>query len=125
MVEFDASEVARLAADLGQEALKQPEKARPVIQRGSLNIKRDAQRLSSGLSHAPHYPKAITYDTEIRRGEIVGEIGPDKDRVQGALGNILEYGTSKNAPIPHLGPALKAEEPRFLKAVEDLGEDIL
>lgn len=74
---------------------------------------RDAAReFASGIGHAPHYPRSITYDVESRitaAGHGAGvraEIGPDKDRTQGALGNILEYGTVNNAPYAHLGPAL-------------------
>lgn len=88
--------------------------------KGALNIKTDAARRISGLAHAPAYPRSITFDVyPIWRG-VVAEIGPDKDKRQGSLGNILEYGTVKNAPRPHLGPALEAEQPRFEAAIAAL-----
>lgn len=95
--------------------------ARAVVQRGSLNVKRDAQRLISGLQHAPQYPASITYETSFVAGGVEGEIGPDKDRAQGALGNLLEYGSVNNAPFAHLGPALDLEGPRFEDALGEAG----
>lgn len=125
MTELDVSELRKLEADLSAVAGKVNKDLRPVLQRGALNVKRDAQRLASGLAHAPHYPKAITYETRDKASGPTAVVGPDKGKRQGALGNILEYGTSKNPPHPHLGPALKAEEPRFVKAVSDLLKDVL
>lgn len=117
MIQVDATELKRLTADLQESALKAPAAVRPVVKRGATNIKAEAQRLASGLDHAPHYPRAITYDSTETRWGASAVIGPDKSRTQGALGNILEYGTSKNAPIPHLGPALATEAPRFEAAL--------
>lgn len=125
MIESDTSEVAKLATDLAEAAVKHPDVVRPIMQKAALNVKRDAQALSSGLAHAPYYPNAITYETRESRVGLDADIGPDKNRRQGALGNIIEFGTSKNAPIPHLLPAARAEEPRFVKAIEDISEDFL
>jgi hypothetical protein len=99
--------------------------ARKVVQRAALNIKNDAKKKASGLAHAPHYPRSISYDTAVSETTVTAEIGPDKDRSQGALGNILEYGTSKNPPYAHLGPALDYEGPNFVRYLGDLGEDLL
>lgn len=96
-----------------------------VVAKGSLNVKKDAARRVSGLKHAPAYPAAIGYDLFHTPGTVQSKIGPDKAKRQGALGNILEHGTRNNAPIPHLGPALDAEEPRYVRALEDLGQDLL
>lgn len=116
------NELRVMLADAGREAVAE---GRRVVQRGALNIKRDARRLSSGIAHAPAYPYAIGYDTWATGTTVRAEIGPDKDKRQGALGNILEYGTVNNAPIPHLGPALDIEGPKFVAAVEQLGADVL
>jgi hypothetical protein len=119
-VKLDGHEVVVLADDLDQAAGVALADVRAVVAKGALNIKRDAARRSSGLAHAPAYPRSITYDSHETRTGAWAEIGPDKDKRQGALGNILEYGTKKNAPIPHLGPAGEAEEPRFARAMESL-----
>jgi hypothetical protein len=119
-VTFDTKELAALAADMDEAARIAPTEARAVVVKACLNIKADARKRITGLKHAPAYPYSITYDTvQLPRGA-AGEVGPDKDKRQGALGNILEYGTRKNAPIPHLGPAAEAEEPRFARALEEL-----
>jgi hypothetical protein len=47
------------------------------------------------------------------------EIGPDKNKPQGALGNLLEFGTSKQAGRQDGARALAAEEPRLIAALED------
>lgn len=109
-----------LAADFGRAADIALTGVRKVVQKGALNIKTDARRRVTGLAHAPAYPYSITYDTEIKRNRVEAEIGPDKDKRQGALGNLLEYGSVKNPPIPHMAPAAQAELPRFEKALEDL-----
>ncbi len=119
-IQMDSSDARRLAAAFAEAARVAPEETRKVVQRGALNVKKDAQRRISGHPHLPHYPSSITYDTEQTATGAAAEIGPDKSKRQGPLGNIIEYGTPKNAPLPHLGPALQAEEPRFVKALEDL-----
>lgn len=84
---------------------------RKALQVNAQRIKDDAKQLASGLRHAPLYPNSITYDTRVGAGWVEAVIGPDKGRPQGALGNILEYGTSKNPPYAHLGPALDKNGP--------------
>ncbi len=117
---FDAGDFERLARDLDRAVDVAPAEARKVVEKGSLNIKNDARRRIMGLAHAPAYPYAITYDTRLTATGAWGQVGPDKDKRQGALGNILEYGTRKNPPHPHLAPAAEAEEPRFVRALENL-----
>lgn len=109
-----------LAADFDRASRVVPVEVRKVVQKGALNIKTDARRRASGLAHAPAYPFSITYDTEIKSSRVEAEIGPDKERRQGALGNILEFGSVHNPPIPHMAPAAQAELPRFEKACQDL-----
>lgn len=99
--------------------------ARKVTAKAALNIKNDAKKRVSGLAHAPYYPRSIGYDMAVRGTTVSAEIGPDKDRPQGPLGNILEYGTSKNPPYAHLGPALDYEGPNFERYLGQLGEDLL
>lgn len=118
---LDAREVYELVQIIGRAPGVATADARKAVARGALNIKRDAQRRVSDIAHAPAYPRAITYDSHETPTGGWAEIGPDKNRRQGALGNILEHGTRKNAPIPHMGPAGQAEEPRLARALQDLG----
>lgn len=126
---IDAHELDVLAQDLDSAAGVAPKDARKVVAKGALNIKTDARRRSSGIAHAPLYPYTITYDSHETPHGGWAEVGPDKDkkvgggphRTPGNLGALFEYGGPHNAPIPHVNPAADAEEPRFIKALGDLG----
>ncbi|MFL4947478.1 hypothetical protein ACJ6WE_08910 [Streptomyces sp. MMS24-I31] len=84
----------------------------------SQKVRDDARSRIAGHKYLPAYPYSITYDTKVTAEGVEGEIGPDKGRAQGPLGNIVEYGTSKNAPIPHLGPALDANAEDLVAGIE-------
>ncbi|MEU1240044.1 hypothetical protein ABZ388_06765 [Micromonospora parva] len=124
-VTVTSSGLNELAATLESAADDAVDEGRKVVSKGALNIKKDARRFASGIAHAPAYPYSIGYDTKASGTTVSAEIGPDKDKRQGALGNILEYGTVNNAPFAHLGPALDAEGPRFVAALEKLAVDLL
>lgn len=97
-----------------------------VVKKGVQNIKTDTQARWAGARMAPALAAAVTYDEPVIEGNTVSsEVGPDKDRRQGALGNIYEFGVPGTAPQPALNPAADAEEPRFAQALEDLGGDLL
>lgn len=119
-IKFNTDEVAAYADVLIKAPGVVAKDARAAVRKGALNIKTDARRRASGLAHAPSYPNSISYDTTETATSATAEIGPDKNRRQGALGNLLEYGSTKNAPIPHMRPAAEAELPKFTKAMEDL-----
>jgi hypothetical protein len=91
---------------------------RKAVQVTSHKIRDDARDRIKGRKYLPRYPYSITYDTKFTAEGIEGEIGPDKGKPQGPLGNIIEYGTSKNAPLPHLGPALDANTADLIVGVE-------
>lgn len=95
---------------------------RGVVNRGALQIKNAWKARWSGYAHLPHLPSAISYDIAGGGGVWVAEIGPDKTRSQGPLGNIIEFGSRNNAPIPGGLPAARAEEPLFFKAAADAAE---
>ena len=127
MADIDMAAVKALAAELGGVGARIRPTMKATITKGALNIKNAAR--DSILSQSRHifikqYPYSISYDVSVGAGATVtAEIGPDKDKPQGALGNLLEYGSSKNAPIPHLNPAFDAEigntETWLAKAAED------
>lgn len=125
MIDIEVTGLHELIATLDQGQRGIDPAVRGVVQRGCLNIKRDWQQRWSGIGHAPALPAAVTYDTTETAGEVRGEVGPDKGRRQGALGNIIEFGTTKNAPIPGGLPAAAAEAPRFQKALTDVAEKAL
>lgn len=121
----DSGDIDRWVLTLDKATSAAPDEAAKVVEKGALNIKNGARERISGLKHAPHYPRTIGYDMGWDLRGPVAEIGPDKRKRQGALGNILEHGTVKNAPIPHIRPALDEELPRYEKAMGDLAARLL
>lgn len=117
---WEYHEVEQLARSFDPILADAMPKVRAVVQKGALNIKTGAQSRVQGLAHAPAYPSAITYDTKEQGTTAEAEIGPDKNRRQGALGNIINYGSINNPPIPHIEPATDEELPRFEQALENL-----
>lgn len=117
---IDTSDLKKLAARFDRSAGLAAAEVRPVVQRGAYNIKKDAQDRIGRGPYTPGYARSIGYDSHQTPTSAWAEIGPDKDKAQGALGNLLEfeYGTPWSAPTPHLRPALEAEAPKFERALE-------
>lgn len=121
---IDASQAHVLAAELGAASFAATGKAMVVVERGALNVKNTARDLAPAGPHTPMYPYSITYDMHYGLGDVRAEIGPDKGRSQGALGNIFEYGTGDTPPRPHLGPALEGEADNFADHMADIADGI-
>ena len=120
--------LVEIAAHLDKAATTILEQGKKVVGQGCLNIKRDAQRIIRAASHRgylPHYPRSISYDVKAAGDSVIGEIGPDRAKLQGGLGRLIEYGSQNNAPIPHLNPALDAELPKFTRYASELAEKVL
>ena len=121
-VEIDVSEVREFVAEMQEIPAQLTRHVRPVVEKGALNIKNQLQaeaRQSRYFRIAP----AITYDITSSAEGVEAEIGPDKSRIATAkLANIAYFGGAHGGggtlPDPQL--ALDAEEPKFLKALEDL-----
>lgn len=123
---LEADGLSALVADLTAAPLKVQVASAAIVKKGAQNIKDEAVRTASGMAHAPLYPRSISYDVSVSgRGNVEAEIGPDKDRPQGALGNLLEYGSVNNPPHAHMGPALDREGPGFEKAIETAAGEAL
>lgn len=125
MIDVEILGLHELVADLDKAASRSVTAVRAVVERGAVNVKKDWRQRWSGIGHAPSLAAAVTYDVSFGLGRVSAEVGPDKNLRQGALGNVIEFGTSKNGPIPGGLPALEAEQPRFERALEDLGEKAL
>ena len=106
-----------LISDLAVAPEKLRAGVRATVQKAALDIKDDAKEIVTAATpkgYARAYPSSITYDTQqTATGGTSAEIGPDKGKRQGALGNLIEFGSANNAPIPHLGPALEHEIPNL------------
>lgn len=129
-VHADMTQVNALAANFSGVGARLRPVLKATISKGALNIKNDAKARILAQSVRPlghryvkQYPNSITYDLHALGSTVSAEIGPDKSKPQGPLGNILEFGTSNNAPMPHLIPAFEAELPNtelwLAKAAQD------
>jgi hypothetical protein len=123
MATLDTSELDALNRDLEQIPAEKLPQLKGVVRKGALNIKTGMQSEAASAGSYRHFSRSISFD-EIDGG-LGAEIGPDKGRVQGALGNILYFGTSKNAPVLDLEGPLRKEDQRFVDAIADVAEDIL
>lgn len=96
---------------------------RSITNVAALHVKTSWKASWAGLRHAPSLSDAITYDLKsFGAGRHEAEIGPDKMRRQGALGNLIEFGSINNPPHPAAARAALREEPRFVRAAERAGE---
>ena len=118
-----------LAAALLKAAAEAVVGTRAIVQKGALNIKNEAKRNveASAPIHNAHAAQAITYDSHMGGSTLTpwAEIGYDKNKRGGSLGNILEYGSAHNPPHRDLGRAADNEEPRFLDAIEAITKRLL
>jgi hypothetical protein len=120
-----ATDLETWIRDLERAADTVEDRSEKVVSKGALNVKNAWRARWEGYPHIRDLPRAVTYDLHRHAGGVTAEIGPDKLLKQGPLGNLIEFGSVNNAPIPGGLPALAAEEPRFEGAVADLGEKLL
>lgn len=121
----DISGLTELVRDLSDAPRKAQRQVDGVVRKGALNVMNDWRQRASGLRHAPHYPRSITFDADWKAGAYEAEIGPDKTLPQGPLGNLIEYGSANNPPHGHGSAALDTEDPKFEKAMANLADRLL
>lgn len=119
-IEVDLSELNTFATNLGRIASKALPEVDAVLEKGALNIKNE---LVAGAKASPHFKGmagSISYDSKYGIGTVGFEIGPDKSRRGGSLGNIFYFGTSRGGGTGDLDGPLRNEEPRTYKHLQDL-----
>lgn len=137
-VQVDFTELDMMAAALGEVAETAGPFIRKAVEVTARNIKDHWRDQSKGLSHLPAFPHSISYDigvghrqslgqmaesigsgsiTSAQSSTLVAEIGPDKDKPQGALGNLIEYGSVNNPPQGLGHAALQANEADFTEGL--------
>jgi hypothetical protein len=118
-----SDELRDLAADLNKAAVKVFPAVAAVVAKGAHNVKEQMAEEAQSSGSYKHFHRSIGYD--LHKGGLEAEIGPDKNGPQGALGNILYFGTSKNAAILDVESGLRDEAPRFEKHIADAAEKSL
>lgn len=130
-VSVDFTELDQLSASLEKVPSTAGKYIRSAVEFTARRIDKDWETESKGLEHAPAFPYSITYDVSTFTGFgasiIQADIGPDKDRNQGALGNLIEFGSINNPPQGLGHGALQRNEADFeqglSKALEDAEHD--
>lgn len=137
----DAQEFDKLRGDVS----RFPQDAMPIFRRAAVDVagqvKDTARQNATGMAHAPAFPYSITYDfagdshgggalgafigADFGRYDIVMDIGPDKDRAQGDLGNLIEFGSVNNPPQGIMHGALQAHEADWERAVDQATEEAM
>ncbi|WP_449408001.1 hypothetical protein [Microbacterium maritypicum] len=121
-IDIDFSDFSKLAVDIGEVPPEAGKNLHAAVEVTATDVRDTARENAAGMLHAPAFPRSITYDIgsgysfvrEMFGGggadSITAEIGPDKDRPQGALGNLIEYGSVNNPPRGIMHGALQAHE---------------
>ncbi|MCS3426747.1 hypothetical protein [Leucobacter aridicollis] len=113
----DWREFSELARDLGEVPEKSGKNIRKAVEVSARKVKDHWRDEAKGMIHAPAFPFSVSYDLNGFYGfgvsVLSAEIGPDKGSRQGALGNLIEFGSRNNAPQGIGQAALHANEADF------------
>lgn len=119
----DASEVYKMAADLSQVGAKSVPAARAAMgAAGELvakawrnNVVRESPASDTAI---PHYPDSIDSELVFDVSGISVDIGPNKDKRQGKLGHIIEFGSETSPPHMHGLRALSDNEAQVERVLD-------
>jgi len=116
-ISIDSSPLHELAAALGEVASSAGPYIRDAMERTAIDVKADWRDAASGHRSLRRYPYSIGYDfvglQSFGSTLIRCDIGPDKGKKQGALGNIVEYGSPTSSPHHWGDKALEAHSDQF------------
>lgn len=113
------------AADLRRNAATVVDRVERVTAVALNNMKKDATQIirRRGKSIIRRLPHSFTYDVDSLGGVVVGEVGADIGRGQGALDHIIEDGSPTSAPLPHWRPAADKEIPVWHRFLDDVAAE--
>ena len=121
-VTVDLSDVTRLAVELEGVGPRAVPALGVLVERTAVAVRDDLRRGARGHKRFRSFPSSITYDV---RG-LTAEIGPDKQKRQGPLGNLLYFGTAKTGPVlEHPSAALARAVPALEAALASIVEQSL
>ncbi|MEV0646099.1 hypothetical protein AB0I28_12615 [Phytomonospora sp. NPDC050363] len=124
-IRVESSGLRKWEADLGRFEARLVPKVHAVVKKASVNIKNDWRDTWLGHSYIKPLARSVSFDFVSSFTSVKVEIGPDKDRPQGALGNIIEFGGPKNKPIPAGLMALRKETPILLAELAKVQGEVL
>lgn len=111
--------LSELISDFRAAPAKLETQAKRNVSKTALEIKKGAQsRVQASLSarsHLPHYSRSIDYD--LLDDGLTAEVGPNPDKIQGAFGPGVEFGSARTAPISHLYPSGDEQWPKYVQGI--------
>lgn len=116
MADFDFTEVARLAVELDNATNTMQAMAKSAVKKTGLDTVAQAQALAPVDTGALKNSIGVDFDAD----GYGFEAGPTVN-----YGGYVEYGTSRMAPQPYLGPAFERTSEQFVKAIESIGGRVL
>jgi hypothetical protein len=124
---FDFSALGSLAANLGDAPKGTEAKVRKAVEVSARNVKDTWAKKLAGSAQLPMLGRSVTYDVTggkaIRAAEITADIGPDKDRPQGPLGNFSEFGKPGQPGRGYGLASLKETEEDYVRGIEIAVDD--
>lgn len=125
-ISADFSEVHKLVADFGHATARVLPLVDAVVKKAADNLKKDLAGQATYSRHFRGMAGSISYDSAYGLGSVAYEVGPDKDRRGGALGNLFFFGgVHGGGGTGDLDGAVRTEQPRMIKALEDLTGGLL
>lgn len=117
---IDLSQIDGLVEHLGAIADQAYDEVDAVVMKGAVNVKTEMVADASASEHFKGMAGSITFEHHNTRDVIRREIGPDKGRRGGALGNIYYFGTSRGGGSGDIEKPMNSEEPRFAAGIQAL-----
>jgi len=126
-ITVDSSEINLLASDLGNVPSVAGRFIRQAVEVSARRVKDDWKEAATGFPTIPAFPYSVSYDVSAFSGfgatVVQAEIGPDKEKSQGALGNLIEFGSEHNEPMGLGAAALQHTEEDFERGLEKATRD--
>lgn len=124
-IEYDFSDLMKLAADLGKVPADVAPNVKKAVQVTALKVKKDwsAEAKRSGLAG---YAASVDFDLKESRSGVEAEIGPNLGRNQGSFGFVEDGGGGVKSAPQHAGRnASRKNEADFVTGLEKAIGEIL
>ncbi len=111
--------LTELVADLGRISGKAGSEVDAILKKGAQVLKEEYGAQASRSTHFRGMSGSFSYDSTTRLGEYSYEVGPDKDRKGGALGNIAFFGGANGGGgTLDLDKPFKSESEEIMKRLD-------
>jgi hypothetical protein len=125
VADFDFYEFKELAADFDGAAAVLQKNSATAVKVTCLKTKQTWRDKLKGSATLPGLPYAVDFDVDELVGRIEAEVGFNKGRRQGALGNVSEFGTPTVGPRGFGLASLEENLDDFVTGQEKARDDAL